>query len=385
MQGRAGTQVDRVTWRMYDVEAFLETDLRKRRWLRIRSRIESRRARLAARRRQVTAPRIGVLAHQKPSPLLLPARYWHTTAPDNPPAISIVTPSFGQGRYIERTLFSVTGQNYPRLEYIVQDGGSTDETVDVLRHHEAELSQWESGPDGGQADALNRGFARTSGEIMSYLNSDDLLLPGSLAYIARYFATHPDVDVVYGNRVLIDSGDRNVGAWILPGHDDAAMTMVDFIPQETLFWRRRAWEAAGGLIDTSLHFAIDWDLLLRLRASGAKFAHVPRFLGAFRVHDAQKTTREQTVSEVECARLRRELHGREVSQEEAASRVDGFCRRHVRAHLRQRLLDRLPISRTEVSTVPPNAWLRTPEARRRQTAPPAARPKRRASTATKPR
>jgi glycosyltransferase involved in cell wall biosynthesis len=273
-----------------------------------------------------------------------------------------VTPSFAQGDFIERTMFSVFGQGYPSLEYAVQDGGSTDQTVDVLRHHEAALSHWESTPDAGQADALNRGFARTSGEIMAYLNSDDLLLPGSLAYVARYFAAHPSVDVVYGNRVLIDELDRRIGIWVLPRHDDATMTLLDFIPQETLFWRRSVWDAAGGAFDTSFGFAIDWDLLLRFRDSGARFARLPRFIGAFRVHEAQKTQRQQELCDTECDRLRLRVHGREVPHSEAVERVAPYIQRHLRAHLRQRALSRLPLPRIALAPVPENAWVPVPVA-----------------------
>jgi hypothetical protein len=165
--------------------------------------------------------------------------------------------------------------------------------------------------------------------------------------------------------VLIDSADRAVGIWMLPRHDDEAMTYLDFIPQETLFWRRRIWDAAGGCFDARLKFALDWDLLLRFRQSNATFACVPRFLGAFRVHEAQKTQRQQAVCEAECDRLRRKVHGRPVSHEEAVSRLKPYYRRHLRAHIRQRLLDRLPAAHTEVTTVPPNAWLRTPQAQER--------------------
>jgi len=368
--------VDVVMWRMYDVEDFLESDLRKRR-RHPKALVERALDRLHA----ATTPKIGRLAHSKPTPLRLPARYWRADVPDPAPSISIVTPSYRQGRYIERTIFSVVGQHYPQLEYVVQDGGSGDETVEVLRHHEAEIASWESAPDSGMSAALNAGFARTSGEIMAYLNSDDLLLPGSLAYVARYFAEHPDVDVVYGNRVLIDSGDRNVGVWVLPRHHDEALSLLDYVPQETLFWRRRIWDAVGGAFDPAFKFAVDWDLLLRFREQGATFAHVPHFLGAFRVHDGQKTQRQEVLGDLECNRLRRRVHGRQVSTEEAGSRLVRYRRRHVRAHLRQRLLDRLPLARREVQTVPENAWLRTPQAQAREIAD-AARSKRRTAGAS---
>ncbi len=301
--------------------------------------------------RQWSAPRLGMLRHHPPVALQVPMSYLRTDIPDGAPRISIVTPSYQQGRYLERTIRSVLSQHYPRLEYVVQDGGSSDETVSVLERFDGRLSAWASEPDGGQGDAINRGFRRTSGEIMAYLNSDDLLLPGSLAYVARYFAAHPDVDAVYGHRVLIDEHDREIGRWVLPPHDDEVLPVIDFIPQETLFWRRSLWERAGAQIDTSLSFAIDWDLLLRFQEAGARIVRLPRYLGAFRVHAEQKTAREQELCRSESELLQRRVLGRALSQEETFARTQGYLRRHVLHHTAHRLLARLPLSRLNVRTV----------------------------------
>jgi GT2 family glycosyltransferase len=272
--------------------------------------------------------RIGTLYHHAPRPLELPRRYARTPLPPDPPTVSVVTPSFNQGRFLEQTLHSVLSQNYPRLEYVVQDGGSTDDSAAILARHGSRLAHWESAPDDGQARALNLGFRRTAGEVMAYLNADDLLLPGSLAYVADYFARHPEVDVVYGHRVLIDEEGGEIGRWVLPPHCDEVLSWADFVPQETLFWRRRAWERAGGTIDESFRFAMDWDLLLRFRDAGAKFIRLPRFLGAFRVHAAQKTQDLNAVGRDESARLRRRLHGRPVSDFEIMARTRGYVLRH---------------------------------------------------------
>ncbi|HEY5260712.1 MAG TPA: glycosyltransferase family 2 protein [Solirubrobacteraceae bacterium] len=357
--GREGEQIDRAMWRMWEVEDSFQSDLRK--WHRRPHVLASR-----VRDRLEELRRIGAFAQTQPTQLQLPVRYWRADLPDPVPSISIVTPSYGQGRYIERTIFSVIGQQYPRLEYVVQDGGSRDETLDVLRHHGPEITSWESTPDDGMGEALNTGFSRTSGDIMAYINTDDLLLPGSLAYVARYFAAHPEVDVIYGDRVLIDSHGRKIGMWVLPRHHDDALILRNFVPQETLFWRRRIWDAVGGRFDTTFKFAVEWDLMLRFREQGAKFAHVPRLLGAFRVHSAQKTQRQEALGDQESNRLRRRLHGRHVSTEEADTRVTSYRRRHVRAHFRQRLLDRLALAHREVRMVPPNAWVRTPQGQARE-------------------
>ena len=304
----------------------------------------------SARIRGLAYPKIGRLEHYAPRPLRVPEAYLRTTAPNDPPRISVVTPSFQQGRYVARTMRSVIGQNYPNLEYIVQDGGSTDGTLETLLQFEDRLTVLTSEPDNGQADAINRGFNHSTGEIMAWLNSDDMYLPGALAYVARYFAAHPDVDVVYGNRLMIDALDGEVGAWILPKHDDWILTLVDYVPQETLFWRRSIWEAAGGRLDTDFDYAIDWDLLLRFRAAGATIVRLPRFIGAFRVHDEQKTSAQETLGAQECARLRERVHGRPISAEELGRRTTPYLRRHLLVHTRQRLIDRMPVRKVDVRT-----------------------------------
>jgi GT2 family glycosyltransferase len=278
-------------------------------------------------------PRLGMLEHHAPRPLDIPARYTCTPLPRRPQRISIVTPSFNQAHMIERTLDSVLDQHYPDLEFIVQDGASTDGTPDVLERYDDRLTFWESVPDNGQTDAINRGFARSTGSIMAYLNSDDLLLPGSLAYIARFFEQHPSIDAVYGHRALIDENDREIGRWIMPPHDDDVLSWADFVPQETLFWRREAWARIGGFDDT-FRFAMDWDFLVRLRDSGARFKRLPRLLGAFRIHEQQKTS--AVISDVgmqEMTRLRRRCLGHEPNEAEIYLNVAPYLGRHMLHHV----------------------------------------------------
>jgi len=246
------------------------------------------------------------------------------------PAISIVTPTLNSGRFLERTLRSVLDQDYAPLEYTVKDGGSSDGTLVVLDRYRDHLAAVYIGKDAGQADALNQGFRQTTGEVMAYLNSDDLLLPGTLRYVARYFLTHPTVDVVYGHRVLLDENDQEIGRWVLPPHESRVLSWADYVPQETLFWRRRIWEQIGAQLDDTLHFAMDWDLLLRFRAAGARFARLPRFLGAFRVHQGQKTSaRMIDIGAQEMARLRERQHGRPVTPAEIQRYVRGYLLRHM--------------------------------------------------------
>ncbi|GIW79329.1 MAG: glycosyl transferase [Gemmatales bacterium] len=274
--------------------------------------------------------RLGVLRHHPPRPWRVPAHYQRTRHLASPPTISIVTPTKNQARFLPRTIESVVSQSYPRLEYVVQDGASTDETPTILKRYEAQLHSWDSRPDRGQAHAINLGFARSTGEILAFLNSDDVYLPGTLHYVADFFARHPDVDVVYGQRVLIDENDQEIGRWILPRHCDRVLLWADYVPQETLFWRRRIWDAVGGAMNEDYRFALDWELLLRFRSAGAKFCRLPRFLAAFRIHPEQKTSSHMfDVGVEEMRRLCRQIHGREVSDRERWLRVLPYLGKHV--------------------------------------------------------
>jgi non-ribosomal peptide synthetase component F/glycosyltransferase involved in cell wall biosynthesis/acyl carrier protein len=274
-------------------------------------------------------PRLGVLVQHAARPVRLPRRYHKLPALPRHPTISIVTPSLNQGGFIERTIRSVLDQGYPQLEYVVQDAASTDDTPAVLARHAAALTFWESAADDGQSHALNRGYSRTSGEIMAYLNADDVLLPGALHAVAEFFLQHPEVDVLYGNRLLIDGHDLQIGRWVLPPHDDQVLLWADFVPQETLFWRRRLWDRVGARIDESYDFAMDWELLLRFREAGARFARLPRFLGGFRVHPAQKSSaRINDLGITEMRRLRERSHGRAVSPEEIGRNIAWYLWKH---------------------------------------------------------
>jgi glycosyltransferase involved in cell wall biosynthesis len=279
--------------------------------------------------RPLFAVRLTHDAQYAPRPLPAPPAYCAVAGPADPPLISIVTPSYNQAEYIADTINSVLEQGYPRLEYIVQDGGSQDDTVKVLEEMTASLAYWESAPDGGQANAVNLGMRRATGEILAWLNSDDLLLPGSLSYVAGYFERHPEVDVVYGNRVIIDSRGLDIGRWVMPPHDDETLRWADYVPQETLFWRRKAWEAIGGCLDEDFHFALDWDMLLRFGEAGAQIARLPRFTGAFRIHDNQKNFTIGHVHGSEVRKLTWRTHGREMTAREIHKNMKPFFRRHV--------------------------------------------------------
>jgi glycosyltransferase involved in cell wall biosynthesis len=291
------------------------------------------RVRVKARIRQGLGIRIGTLWHHPPRPVRIPAHYFDPPRLTDPPAIAVATPAFNHGAYLERTIRSVLDQDFAPLEYAVQDGGSMDGTLAILERYRPRLKHAESRGDEGQAQAINLAFAHTTAPIMAYLNSDDLLLPGALHYVAHYFATHPEVDAVYGHRILIDEDDGEIGRWVLPPHDDAVLRWADYVPQETLFWRRSLWERVGGALDESFHFAMDWDLLLRFQDAGARIVRVPRFLGSFRVHVRSKTLTQLTGQGAdEMNRLRERCHGRTVTRNEIRQRTLGYVLRQGLCH-----------------------------------------------------
>src|SRR5260370_8606941 len=187
---------------------------------------------------------------------------------DPPPRIAIVTPSYNQRRYLEATVASVLGQNYPPLSYHVQGGASQDGTVDLLNAYGGQVS-WRSEPDSGQANAINAGFktAAIDCDIMAYLNSDDTLLPDALSYIAHVFQTRPDIDIVYGHRIFIDPDGSEIGPAVFPPHDANALLYVGYFPQEKMFWRRHVLVRVGPINET-LRFVCYWYFMRPAHLSG---------------------------------------------------------------------------------------------------------------------
>jgi glycosyltransferase involved in cell wall biosynthesis len=215
-----------------------------------------------------------------------------------PPKISVVTPSYNQARYLETTLRSVLEQNYENLEYIVMDGGSTDRSVEIIQRYGEQFAYYQSQPDGGQADAIRQGFRRSSGDILMWVNSDDLLLPGALHAIERYFVDHPHVDLVVGRNLMIDEVGRIVRR-IWPVRPTFARTYhwgCGF-SQPASAWTRSIYERVGEL-DSSLHFCMDRDLYLRLLHLG-RAGVIHHYLAAFRIHKAAKSSTQRSLQQKE--------------------------------------------------------------------------------------
>jgi len=229
---------------------------------------------------------------------------------DNTPIITIIIPSYQQGEYIEHTIKSLINQNYSNLEIIVVDGGSKDETINIIKKYDSFLTWWCSEKDDGQAHAINKGFSKGSGQIMAWLNSDDMLMPDTLKRVANFFQQNQKVDVVYGHRILIDERNREIGRWTLPHHNDRMLSWMFTIPQETVFWRREMWDKIGCQLDENFKFAMDWDLLIRFRDRGATIIRLPYYMGLFRIHASQKTNVDiSSIGYFEMQKLRKKCLG----------------------------------------------------------------------------
>ncbi|CAG1012937.1 MAG: glycosyltransferase [Anaerolinea sp.] len=217
------------------------------------------------------------------------------------PTITVVTPSYNQGRFLEQTIRSVLDQGYPNLEYMVIDGGSKDQSLAIIHRYADRLSYWVSEPDQGQASAINKGFARATGEIMGWLNSDDLLAPGALWQIGQVFQRHPEVKIVCALRRLINADGAYLRDYITEMPVPFVLKRMCVVAQETTYWRREVYEQLGGL-DESYHFAMDYEYWQRMLKAGFTFTQIPQFWGIMRRHEHSKTA---TLSEVFTGDLKR--------------------------------------------------------------------------------
>lgn len=224
------------------------------------------------------------------------------------PRISIVTPSYNQARYLPETIESVLGQGYPNLEYIVIDGGSTDGSAEIIKRYEPRLTYWVSEKDGGQSEAINKGFNRCTGDLFNWINSDDVLFPGALRQVGIAYARCPDTDIVAGDHAVCSMDGRVT--WISSPPAGWALSPRHWIlgsGQQSTFVASRAYKRVGGVRD-DLHISMDMDLYYRVLTTGGRRTVVRGVVGMIRKHDEAKGATSQGVWRDEETRLFQE-HG----------------------------------------------------------------------------
>ena len=220
------------------------------------------------------------------------------------PKFTVVTPTYNQGQFIEKTIDSVLSQGYPNLEFIIIDGGSKDNTVEIIKKHERHLTYWVSEPDRGQSHALNKGFNRATGDILTWLNSDDWFTPGALMTIAQTFRAHPDAGMVVGSGRVVDVLGHTLYDKSAP-HEIRLDSLFRWLEgasflQPSSAFSRKAWEAVSQ-IDENIHIAMDLDLWIRIAKAGFEFVTISDLLSIALSHPDAKTTAFETQMDMDCA------------------------------------------------------------------------------------
>ena len=225
----------------------------------------------------------------------------------NVPKLSIVTPSYNQGQFLEETILSVLNQNYPNLEYIIVDGGSRDNSVEIIKRYESKLAYWVSESDRGQVHALNKGLQKASGEIFAFINSDDVYLPGVFSEALAYFQEHSDCEWLCGDTVMFGEGHRTeLFQAVVPKSAAHALSWAAHCPQPGMFWKR---ELVAGGFKEEWPYDFDHEMYIRLLLAGHKCEHIALPFAAYRLHPTSKTVAEGNRQESEFELLAQHYEG----------------------------------------------------------------------------
>lgn len=225
--------------------------------------------------------------------------------------ISIVTPSFNQALYLEETIQSVLSQDYPALEYIIIDGGSTDGSVEIIKKYESRLAYWVSEPDEGQASAINKGFKKATGQVLAWINSDDKYTPGAIKKVMKLFNSNDQLELVYGDYFCLADDERIIAKPKIAFDLNIALYVYLMIPQPSSFWTKSLYENVGGL-NEKFHFAFDYDYFLRvgrfLKNNAGSIRHEQDYFSYFRLHSQSKTARHQAEFKKERQKIREQFN-----------------------------------------------------------------------------
>lgn len=224
--------------------------------------------------------------------------------------VSIVTPSYNQAAYLEETIQSVLSQDYPNVEYIIVDGGSTDGSVEIIKKYESQLAYWVSEPDAGQAAAINKGFKRATGDVLAWLNSDDKYAEGAIRKVMGLFNSDDQLELLYGDYFCFTNAGRVIAKPKIAFDFNIALYVYLMIPQPSSFWTKSLYDNLGGL-NENFHFAFDYDFFLHagryLKNKPGSMRHEHDYFSYFRLHDESKTIRQQEKFKQERQKIREQF------------------------------------------------------------------------------
>ncbi len=263
------------------------------------------------------------------------------------PKISIITPSYNQADFLEDTIQSVIGQNYPNLEHILIDGGSNDGSVDIIKKYENHFTYWKSEKDNGQSDAINQGFRKATGDIVAWLNSDDQYLPNTLHYVAEQYIKTGKLEhkILFGNCINLNTETLGIfPSDVAQKHRDFTIELTDFVIQPSSFWTRQVWEQVGEL-DEDLDYGMDWDWFIRANRENITFEPTDRFMSINRFHSEKKTSLGGMVRIKELSKIYERYHSKEIQNAYLKYHENGKYKKFRNVYRRLRLNKLQPASK----------------------------------------